>query len=153
MKAWYKNLKDKVTHLFKVTRTVWSLYTALICVAARGFDMVLAKYQSAIFNPWKVRWNWIPFYQNSFVISPGLLYHLIRRDGGRLSNEAFTSNPIVSSKQWFYGLKITNWMLHTSAETKNLVCQQLRKHGSFFLPSELSLLLLSFLHSKEIPRR
>ena len=132
MKAWYKNLKDKVTHLFKVTRTVWSLYTALICVAARGFDMVLAKYQSAIFNPWKVRWNWIPFYQNSFVISPGLLYHLIRRDGGRLSNEAFTSNPIVSSKQWFNGLKITNWMLHTSAETKNLVCQQLRKHGSFF---------------------
>ena len=28
-----------------------------------------------------------------------LLYHLIRRDIGRLTNEAFTSNPIVSSKQ------------------------------------------------------
>ena len=32
-----------------------------------------------------------PYY---FVISPGL----IRRDTGRLTNEAFTSNPIVSSK-------------------------------------------------------
>ena len=29
-----KNLKDKIIHLFKVTRISWSLYTALICVAA-----------------------------------------------------------------------------------------------------------------------
>ena len=40
--------------------------------------------QFAIFNPWKVPWNWMAFYQNSFVISPGLLYHLIRRDMGDL---------------------------------------------------------------------
>ena len=32
---------------------------------------------------------------NFFVITPGL----IRRDTGRLTNEAFTSNPIISSKQ------------------------------------------------------
>ena len=38
--------------------------------------------QFIIFNPWKVPWNWIVFYQNSFVISPGLLYHLIRRNTG-----------------------------------------------------------------------
>ena len=37
-----------------------------------------------------------------------LLYQLIRRDSGRLAHEAFTSNPIVSSKQWLNGLKITN---------------------------------------------
>ena len=37
--------------------------------------------------------------QKSFVISLGLLYQLIRRDSGRIANEAFTSNPIVSSKQ------------------------------------------------------
>ena len=55
--------------------------------------------QFVIFNPWKTPWNWIAFYQNCFVISPGPLYHLIRRDSGRLSNEAFTSNPIISSKQ------------------------------------------------------
>ena len=36
-----------------------------------------------------------------------LLYELIRRDSGRLANEAFTSNPIVSSKQQLNGLKIT----------------------------------------------
>ena len=48
------------------------------------------------------------FYQHSFVLSPGLLYHLIWRDSGRLANEAFTSNPIVSSKQQLNGLKITN---------------------------------------------
>ena len=65
--------------------------------------------QFVIFNPWKNPWNWIACYQNCFVISPGLLYHLIRRDSGRLSNEDFTPNPIVSSNQWFNGLKITNW--------------------------------------------
>ena len=48
---------------------------------------------------------------SKFVISPGLLYHLIRRDSGRLANEAFSSNPIVSSKQWLNGLKITNWLV------------------------------------------
>ena len=37
-----------------------------------------------------------------------LLYHLIWRDSGQLANEAFTSNPIVSSKQRFNALKITN---------------------------------------------
>ena len=37
-----------------------------------------------------------------------LLYQLIRRDTGRLANEALTSNPIVSSKQQLNGLKITN---------------------------------------------
>ena len=64
--------------------------------------------QFVIFNPWKVPWNWITFYQNYFVIPLGFLYHLIRRDSGRLANEAFTSNPIVSSKQRLNGLKITN---------------------------------------------
>ena len=37
-----------------------------------------------------------------------LLYQQIRRDTGQLANEAFTSNPIVSSKQKLNGLKITN---------------------------------------------
>ena len=55
--------------------------------------------QFVIFNPGKVPWNWIAFYQNSFVISPGLLYHLIRRDTGRLANKTFKSNPVVSSIQ------------------------------------------------------
>ena len=55
--------------------------------------------QFVIFNPWKLPWNWIAYYRNSFVISPGLLYHLIRRDYGGLANEAFTSNLIVSLKQ------------------------------------------------------
>ena len=36
--------------------------------------------QFLIFNAWKVLWNWIVFSQNSFVISPGLLYHQIKRD-------------------------------------------------------------------------
>ena len=36
-----------------------------------------------------------------------LLYKLIRRDTGRLSNKAFTSNPIVSLKQKLNGLKLS----------------------------------------------
>ena len=39
-----------------------------------------------------------------------LLYQLIRRESGRLAHEAFTSNPIFSSKQYLNGLKITNWI-------------------------------------------
>ena len=64
--------------------------------------------QFVIFNLWKFPWNWIAFSQNSFVISPGLLYHLIRRDNRWLVNETFMSNPFVSSKKLFSGLKITN---------------------------------------------
>ena len=45
---------------------------------------------------------------NFFCYTPGLLYHLIRRDYGRLANEAFTSICIVSFKQKLNGLKITN---------------------------------------------
>ena len=65
-------------------------------------------YQFVIFSPWKVPWNWKAFSQNSFVISPGFLYQLIRRGSGRLGNEAFTSKSIVSSKQQLSDLKITN---------------------------------------------
>ena len=35
--------------------------------------------QLVIVNPWKAPWNWIAFSQNSFVMSPGLFYHVIRR--------------------------------------------------------------------------
>ena len=45
---------------------------------------------------------------SKLFFSPGLLYHLIRRDTGRLANEAFTSNFIVSSRQWLSDLNITN---------------------------------------------
>ena len=38
-----------------------------------------------------------------------LLYQLIRCDTGRLAKEVFTSNSIVSSKQYLNGLKATNW--------------------------------------------
>ena len=73
----------------------------------------LTSYQFVTFSPWKVPWNWIAFYQNSFLISPGLFYHLIRHDTGWLENQVFTPNPIVSSKQQLKGLKITNWYIVT----------------------------------------
>ena len=38
-----------------------------------------------------------------------LFCQLIRRDTGWLAKEAFTSNSIVSSKQYLNGLKATNW--------------------------------------------
>ena len=66
--------------------------------------------QLVIFNPWKFSWNWIIFCQNSLVMPPGLLYHLIRRDIEGLAKETLTSNSIVYSKQWLSGLKIKNWI-------------------------------------------
>ena len=53
-----------------------------------------------------------------FCLSPGSLHHLIRRDSGRLANEAFTSNPIISSKQSLNGLKITNCSVTTLSVPK-----------------------------------
>ena len=64
-----------------------------------GLNTAIYGVQFVIFKPWKVPWNWIAFYQDFFVISHGLLYHLIRGNTRRLPNEAFTSNLIVSSKQ------------------------------------------------------
>ena len=34
-----------------------------------------------------------------FSYNTCFLYHLIRRDGGRLANESFTSNPIVPLRE------------------------------------------------------
>ena len=92
--------------------------------------------QFIIFDPWKVPWNWKAFSWNSFVISPSFFYHLIRRDNGLLANEAFSSDPIVSSKQWLNCLKITIWgdwflfeILHTLSTLK--ISENVVKSGCF----------------------
>ena len=64
------------------------------CYYTKDFAITVCNFQS-MKSPVELN----TFYQNSFVISPGLLYYLIRRNTRRLANEAFTSNPIVSSKQ------------------------------------------------------
>ena len=38
-------------------------------------------------------------YQYPFLILPDMLQRMIRQETGRIANEVFTSNPIVSSKQ------------------------------------------------------
>ena len=73
-------------------------------------NKVIAKWiQFVIFIPWKVPWKWIAFFQIYFVISLGLLYHMIRRDSELFANEAFTSSSIVSSKQLVRSTIITTW--------------------------------------------
>ena len=54
--------------------------------------------QFLILHPWKIPWNWIAFYWNSFVISLGLM----RGETGGLANEVYFSNSIVflSSLIW-----------------------------------------------------
>ena len=46
----------------------------LLCFISRIVVNKFLKIQFVILNPWKVPWNWIAFYQNYFVISPGLLF-------------------------------------------------------------------------------
>ena len=83
--------------------------------------------QPIISNPWKVPRNYIAFSQKSFVLSPGLLYHLIRRDSGRLANKVFTSNPIFSLKEYLNGLKITNWTDREAATDQQRYNQNLSR--------------------------
>ena len=59
-----------------------------------------------------------------FVMSPGL----IRRDTGRLANEASTSNPIVSSKQYLSGLKIKNCYILLTDQVSLSDCLYFLKH-------------------------
>ena len=63
---------------------------------------LFSQIQFVTFNPRKVPWNWIAFSQNSFVISRGLSYHLIRRDTGPYALDdlqILLSNLVISSKQ------------------------------------------------------
>ena len=110
------------------TTQKWCVWAAFQSSRKRFRKFCIWTIQFVIFNPWKGPWNWIAFYQNSFVISLELLYHLNRRDHGRLSNEAFMWNPIVSSKQWFNGLKITNCISGTLFSNEIFVWTFLRNN-------------------------
>ena len=46
-------------------------YKRISIISKKNF---FVQVQFVIFNPWKISWNWIAFSQNSFVISPDLLY-------------------------------------------------------------------------------
>ena len=69
-----------------------------------------------------------------FVIS-------LRRDSGRLANEAFTSNPIVSWKQQLNRLKTVLWILQI-LQNAPVSCFRRLKTGNFFAKKSLRLLLL-----------
>ena len=80
------------------------------------------------FNPLKLPWNWIAFYQKFFVISHSSLYHPIRRDSGRLTNKTFMSNHIVSAKQYLSSFKITNSFVLPKREIDEIInFQKFRK--------------------------
>ena len=59
-------------YYFSVDKIKWNP-TAIVTliVTIHNSDNLVFCYLFVIFNPWKVPWNWIAFYQNSFVISPG----------------------------------------------------------------------------------
>ena len=89
-----------IQNFFKKKDCFSFLDVKISCINKQLVKKRVVYFQFLIFNPWKVPWNWIAFSQNSFFTSPGLLWHLMRRDSVRLAHEAFTSNPIVN------GLKI-----------------------------------------------
>ena len=94
----FRNILKRIREWIHSSKPAKSL--KIICPGR--FSRILPPTQFITFNSWKVPWNWIDFYQNSFVESPDLLYllyKLIRRDTGRLANKAFSSNPIVFWKQ------------------------------------------------------
>ena len=70
-----------------------------------------------IFNPWKALWKLIAVTQNSFIVSPGLLYHLTRGDTGRLVNEIVPSNPIDSLKEYLSVSKLQTAMTMLAPES------------------------------------
>ena len=98
----FQNLEKKVFRAvqldqFRLETQKDQILQTLICYAI----------QFAIFNPWKVSWNWRAFSQFFFAISPGLFCHLIRCDSRQLAKADFTSN-LVSSLKSFKNC-ITGW--------------------------------------------
>ena len=82
-------------YLLPVSISIW----CILCMNTQ-----ICRVQFGNFNPWKVV---LAFSQNSFVISTGLLYHLITHDSWWLASKAFVlSNPIVSLKQQL------NWIIY-----------------------------------------
>ena len=69
-----------------------------VCYFFLFFVSCLVLFQFVIFHSWKVPRNW-NLVSKFFCYITWLLYQPSRRDTGRLANEAFTSNRIVSSKQ------------------------------------------------------
>ena len=101
---WYRNKFEKLTFQLVIFKPLSYCFKETL-----GFDVKVSFASRPVlhlirvtvcnFQSMKTSVELNSFSQNSFVISPGLLYHLIRRHSGRLSNEAFTSNPIVSLTQ------------------------------------------------------
>ena len=85
------------------------------------------------------------FYQTSFVISPTFLYRLIRRDYGRLANEAFTSNPIVFLKQMVSSLKILNCQVPRTSLERPMFWTYVQQLGSVDISWTFPLLNLEYL--------
>ena len=119
---------------FQVCSLILPIQQQKNSIDCKIFTIVYAT-QFVIFNPWKVSWNWIAFSQNSFVISPGLLYHLIRCNTGWLANKAFTLNPIVQKLQTelkFSMVKGENSsFVITLMHKQLLVCLKLEKNSPF----------------------
>ena len=94
---WSANYLKSIFILFVSTGVLFegpfSLWVYLIYFSFVLFS-VERKCQVVILNPWNVPWNWIAFYWNSFDMSSGLM----RGGTGGLANEAYLSNPTVSSK-------------------------------------------------------
>ena len=80
------DFKNKRRNIWISNLVMWT-FTMMSSYLIKGYFIlgnktgsVSSQNQFVIFNPWKVPWNWIAFYQNSFVTSPGLFYHLILDD-------------------------------------------------------------------------
>ena len=91
------------------------------------------------FNPWKVLWNWIAFYRNSFVMSLGLM----REETGGLSNEAYFTNLIGILIQWLSGSKTTNWCLILQSKVFVLFSWSMQRSSTFSRPCSSLFFLLS----------
>ena len=65
-----RTLPNFIIDLFK--RVFWNSCTKTLENIQKNVAYCTSDtFQFVILNPWKVPWNWIAFYQNSFGISPG----------------------------------------------------------------------------------
>ena len=66
--------------------------------------------QFVIFNPWKVPWNWITFYQDSFVVSPGCYISWLDATLEDLQTRPLRQILLCLRNNSLKLLRITNWI-------------------------------------------
>ena len=85
-------------------------------------SVVITTTQFVIFNPRKLLWNWIAFYQNSVVISPGLFITWLEA-----TMDDLQTRPLRQILLFLWNNSLTVWKLQTVQHGANIKIRRISR--------------------------